>query len=122
MSETKSRLADAELHYIRFENVESFSKLVRRHGLSYHGEADGKAHRYWWARHGDLELSLLTAKDPRKNEGYASYVAVGGELPEVESLYRDVIETAHGIKGEFRPLTAEDGEVIAENWRGRDNM
>ncbi|CCQ32226.1 hypothetical protein HTIA_0075 [Halorhabdus tiamatea SARL4B] len=38
-------------------------------------------------------------------------------------MYEDVIESAAGIKGEFKPLTDTDTEeVYAENWRGRDGI
>lgn len=126
------REAHAELHYIQFEDGGSFEELCRRHGLAYDDSLSDDyplfrpVYNHVWTRSGDLQLALATARDPRtgdgRDEGYASYVGVQGQLPEVEALYRDVIETAHGIKGEFKPLTAGDGEVIAENWRGRDNL
>lgn len=136
MSESVRALS--ELHYVDFGGPDVFRRLLRRHGLEYAqterygldlGEL-GTAPSGWHIWCGD-GLHLLTACDPLDGEhtgpaeghaGYASYVKVEGEMPEVEGLYRDVIETAAGIKGEFRPLTTSDGRVVAENWRGRDGL
>lgn len=118
--------AEAELHYIDFGSEAVFRELTRRHRLRYAGRVDCcPVHNHEWV-HPPTHLVLRTRSDPRcdcyRRAGYASYVDVSGDMPSVKALYTDVIESAEGIKGEFKPLTLASGEVVAENWRGRDGI
>lgn len=127
------RKARAELHYTDFGDAETFRDLLDRHGLAY---ADSQEYGIeigddevlttgWHIWCGDDDLHLLTTSDPIDGEhldetvleervGYASYTQVIGPEEAAEDLYRDVLESAAGVKGEFVPLTTEDGEVLAE--------
>lgn len=138
MSDLRHRLAKAELHYTDFGSEATFREITRDYRLRYAGKTGCcAAHTFEWVGCFDpYHVALATGSDPRggdprggryssstEEDGYASYVGVSGHMPLVESLYRDVIERAEGIKGEFKPLTlVESEEVVAENWRGRDGL
>lgn len=136
--ELDMEFAFGELHYTDFESQEAFEALTERHGLEYIGDSpeDGPgATRHLWAATDGL--SLWTAKDPTKERmrevmtaegteprdatGYASYLFVDGPAGAAEMLYRDVIETAGYIKGEFKPLQTRDGEEIVSYWEVSDS-
>lgn len=114
-----SETARAELHYTSFESAGEFAELTRRHGLDYKGPTDhlGDATPFLWVS--DTGTMLATGCHPitgeihsggYKREGYASYVKILGPPEAAESLYRDVVDTAQQIKGEFKPLSV--GEEI----------
>jgi hypothetical protein len=127
------RTASADLHYTDFGDAETFRALLDRHALEYAdaqqydlktGEADvTTVGRHIWC--GENGLHLFTTANPLTGEhldenasdkrlGYASYTAIVGPKEAAEALYRDVMNSVYGIKGEFQPLTADDGEVLAE--------
>lgn len=126
-------ITQAELHYTDFGDPETFRGLLDRHELRYveakeydiEVSEDDYFTTGWHIWHGPAGLHLLTACDPLDGEhlsefvdgnrqvGYASYVRVIGPETRAEALYRDVLESAVRVKGEFAPLTAADGEVIA---------
>lgn len=121
--------AHAELHYTAFNSPDAFRALLERHDLEYvdtdryrvHGET--KAGWHIWCDGNDLHL--LTACDPidgahtnteivDKRPGYASYVQVIGPVEAATALYRDVVTSASHLKGEFVPLTDDDGTVLLD--------
>lgn len=118
--------AKAELHYTRFADAAAFIELRDRHGLEYAGQnvtaelSDGHVTGvHAWCGE---DLHLFTTCDPidgdhagiagDKDPGYASYVTVVGERNAAEAVFRDVVEQAEYIKGEFDPLTTESGDVV----------
>jgi hypothetical protein len=120
--------AFAELHYTSFEDAETFHELRRRHGLKRADwqavETQATARSYAWEA--DDGLVLFTNADPvagthpnddaTGREGYCSYVSIDGPAAAAEALFRDIVETAERIKGEFQPLTTDDGDEIASYW------
>jgi len=120
--------AKAELHYTAFEDGAAFRELLDRHDMHYAGERQSAVEfngetvsgvHVWCGE----DVHMTTKCDPIDGEhlndladgapGYASYVTVVGEVTAAEALFRDIVETAEWIKGEFDPLTTEDGETIA---------
>ena len=119
--------AKAELHYTTFEDGATFRELLDRHDMHYAGarqpatefNGDPVSGVHVWCGE---DVHMTTKCDPIDGEhlddlacgdpGYASYVTVVGEVTAAEALFRDVVETAERIKGEFDPLTTEDGEII----------
>lgn len=120
--------ASAELHYTRFTDAEVFERLCRRHGLKrlrdVTGENTPATLNHAWAA--DDGLMLFTNADPvaathpdaraTGREGYCSYLTIDGPAGAAEMLFRDVVEAATNIKGEFTPLTTDSGEVIVSYW------
>lgn len=123
--------AFAELHYTDFGDVETFESLADRHGLKYIGRdvAAGPGATCFLYSDGD-SLELWMASDPTTGEhrdkpdpetGYASYTFIRGPREKAERLFRDVIDTAPYIKGEFQPLQTEDGDEIVSYWDIEDS-
>ena len=113
--------ATAELHYTDLGDAETFVELCRSHGLqrlcpSCSADA-GQTHG--WKSPG-TGVVLLTDCDPtettiekgkERDPGYCSYTTIRGPVAAAEALYRDIVESATYIKGEFSPLTT-DGRVV----------
>jgi len=117
-----AEIATAELHYTDLGDAETFDELRRAHGLQRLCSSctgDGTRTHGW--KSADTGVELFTDCDPaeasfekgsEREPGYCSYTTVRGPVAAVESLYRDVVESATYIKGEFQPLTTGDGEVV----------
>ena len=123
--------ATSNLHYTDFGDVETFDALTERHGLrpvdaELFEQAPTTVNHGWAADDG---LMLFTNADPEDptdpNEhndqrGYCSYLSIDGPAAAAESLFRDVVDTATYIKGEFSPLTTDDGDQIVSYWDIQD--
>ena len=120
--------ATSNLHYTDFGDVETFDALTERHGLRPVGaelfeQAPASVNHGWAADDG---LMLFTNANPvagthpnaqaTGREGYCSYLTVDGPAGAAEMLFRDVVDMATYIKGEFSPLTTDDGEQIVSYW------
>ena len=120
--EPSSECATAELHYTDLGSGEAFDEVRRRHGLKRvcSSHTPGATRRHAWASP-DTGVVLSTDCDPsrptyekgaQREAGYCSYTTIHGSPLAAESLYRDVVETATYIKGEFEPLATGDGRVL----------
>jgi len=121
-----AEIAAAELHYTDLGDAETFDGLRRRHGLervcgTCATEWGGQAARKHAWKSPDTGVVLFTDCDPTETTfekgrerapGYCSYTTIRGPSAAAESLFRDVVESATHIKGEFVPLTTESGDVV----------
>jgi len=119
----EDRYADVELDYTEFGSAEAFRQLLNRHRLGQCGTVrrqvdipPGAAEfsmGNWQIWDGD-HVCLYTACNPLDSEGFGSCVTLHGQRPQVEQLYKDLVQTAVHIKGGAAPLTRLDGTVVSQ--------
>lgn len=103
--------AEAELHYTGFESCEAFEEFTRRHGFRLTVECPNSHFSWVWVAPDGMTLKTHRAPFEGR-EGYLSYTFLRGPAGAAESVFDDLVNSANYIKGEFSPLTVDDGEVL----------